>query len=128
MSIVNIIKPNCKTTEKISISLNLFNHVANCNFNNKGFLSLACSSVTVCDAVRSSQPDCTGHVCASKPVYTSLVRSSRPVCASNVDSSKPVCTSNYDSSKPVCSINIKTSKLVCTSHVCPIKPACAMCK
>lgn len=100
MSIVNVIKSNCKTTEKISISLNLFNHAANCNFNNKGFLSLACSSVTVCDAVRSSQPDCT-----------------RPVCASNVDSSKPVCT-----------INIKTSKLVCTSHVCPIKPACAMCK
>ena len=111
MSIVNVIKSNCKTTEKISISLNLFNHAANCNFSNKGFLSLACSSVTVCDAVRSSQPDCT-----------------RPVCASNVDSSKPVCTSNVDSSKPVCTINIKTSKLVCTSHVCPIKPACAMCK
>ena len=107
MSIVNVIKSNCKTTEKISISLNLFNHAANCNFNNKGFLSLACSSVTVCDAVRSSQPDCT-----------------RPVCASNVDSSKPVCTSNADSNKPVRASNVHSNKLVYISNICTSKPVC----
>ena len=41
--IVNVIKPNSKTTEKVSMSSKLFNHTADFNFNDKDFPPLPCS-------------------------------------------------------------------------------------
>ena len=66
-SIVNVIKPNSTTTENVSMSLKLFNHLADFNFNGKDFPPLPCS-ITVCDSVRSSKPVCNSNVCTSKPV------------------------------------------------------------
>ena len=43
-SIVNVIKPNSKTTESVSILSKLFNHSAYFNFNDKDFPPLPCST------------------------------------------------------------------------------------
>ena len=53
--IVNVIKPNSKTTEKVSMSPKLFNGTADFKFNDKDFPPLPCS-MTVYASFRSSKP------------------------------------------------------------------------
>ena len=83
-SIVNVIKPNSKTTEIVAMSSKLLNHAADFNFNDKDFWPLPCS-MTVHDSVGSSKAVCTSHVRATKPFSTSRVCSSKSGCANKVN-------------------------------------------
>ena len=122
-SIVNVIKPNSKTTESLLILSKLLNHDADFNFNDKKFPPLPCS-MNVCDSVRSSKPVCTSNVRTSKPVCSSHIHTNKSVCTVNVHSSKPVYTDNVCIIKPVCTSHIHASKPVCASYVRSSKPVC----